>query len=122
VPSSYEIKDCGYRGSASYLRRFIADLRKQQQALGNVAVLTLADSEMTINGPADLPPKPPFTRRLSPTRASWLCVSKPEKLDQKQRQQVEHLRKGHRDLDCAYHLSQTFVLMLSERRDKDLDA
>ena len=61
-------------------------------------------------------------RRLSPTRASWLCVSKPEKLDEKQRQQVDNLRKGHRDLDYAYQLSQTFVLMLSERRGKDLDA
>jgi transposase len=72
--------------------------------------------------PAELPPTPPFARRLSPTRASWLCVSKPEKLDEKQRQQVEHIRKGHRDLDCAYQLSQTFVWMLSERRDLDLDA
>jgi transposase len=72
--------------------------------------------------PDDLPPPPHLAHRLSPTRASWLCVSKPEKLDEKQRQQVEHLRKGHRDLDCAYQLSQTFVLMLAERRDKDLDA
>jgi transposase len=70
---------------------------------------------------AELPPAPHFAHRLSPTRASWLCVSKPEKLDEKQRQQVEHIRKGHHDLDTAYQLSQTFVLMLSERRDKDLD-
>ena len=72
--------------------------------------------------PAELPPPPQFAHRLSPTRASWLCVSKPDSLDEKQRQQVEHIRKGHRDLDCAYQLSQAFVLMLSERRGKDLDA
>jgi transposase len=42
-------------------------------------------------------------------------------LDEKQRQQVEHLRKGHRDLDCAYQLSQAFALMQAERRGKDLD-
>ncbi len=117
----YEIKERGYRGSSSYLRRFIADLRKKHQAAGNEASLTLETAAMTINVPADLPPPPHFTRRLSPTRASWLCVSKPEKLDEKQRQQVEHLRKGHRDLDCAYQLSQVFVLMLAERRGKDLD-
>jgi hypothetical protein len=49
------------------------------------------------------------------------CVSKPAKLDEKQRQQVEHLRKGHRDLDTTYQLSQAFVLMLAERQDTDLD-
>ena len=72
--------------------------------------------------PAEPPLPPQFACRLSPTRASWLCVSKPEKLDEKHRQQVEYLRKGHRDLDCAYQLSQAFVLMLAERRGKDLDA
>jgi transposase len=117
----YEIKERGYRGSSSYLRRFIADLRKKHQAAGNEASLTLEAAAMTINVPADLPTPPHFTHRLSPTRASWLCVSKPEKLDEKQRQQVEHIRKGHRDLDCAYQLSQAFVLMLAERRGKDLD-
>jgi transposase len=117
----YEIKERGYRGSSSYLRRFIADLRKKHQATGNEASLTFETAAMTINVPADLPSPLHFTRRLSPTRASWLCVSKPEKLDEKQRQQVEHLRKGHRDLDCAYQLSQSFVLMLTERRGKDLD-
>jgi len=71
--------------------------------------------------PAELPPPPQFTRRMSPTRASWLCVSKPAKLDEKQRQQVEHIRKGHADLETAYQLSQAFVLMLAERREADLD-
>ena len=117
----YEIKERGYRGSNSYLRRFIADLRKKHQATGNEASLTFETSAMTINVPADLPSPLHFTRCLSPTRASWLCVSKPDSLDEKQRQQVEHLRKGHRDLDCAYQLSQAFVLMLTERRGKDLD-
>jgi transposase len=58
---------------------------------------------------------------MSPTRASWLCVSQPAKLDEKQRQQVEPIRKGHRDLATAYHLSQAFVSMLSERHDRDFD-
>ena len=77
---------------------------------------------MTVNVPADFPPKPHFTPRMSPNRASWLCVSQPAKLDEKQRHQVEHLRRGHRDLETAYQCSQTFVSMLSERRGTDLDA
>jgi transposase len=118
----YEIKERGYRGSSSYLRRFIADLRKKHQAAGNPAALTLETAAMTINVPADLPPKPQFTPRISPTRASWLCVCQPAKLDEKQRHQVEHIRQGHHDLDTAYRFSQAFVLMLAERRGTDLDA
>jgi hypothetical protein len=115
-----EIKERGYRGSDPYLRCFIADLRKKHQAVGNAAVLTLDDAEMAINVPADLPPKPHFTRRMSPTRVSWLYVCQQAKLEEKQLQQVEHIRKGHSGLDTAYQLSQTFVSMLAERRDMDL--
>ena len=116
-----EIKARGYTGSAPLLRRFIVDLRKKHQARGNAFALTLDSSGTTVNLPAELPPTPQFMRRMSPTRTSWLCVSKPEKLDEKQRQQVEHIRKGHRDLDTAYQLSQAFVSMLAEHRDMDLD-
>ena len=118
----YEIKEGGYTGSAPLLRRFITDLRKKQHAVGNTAPLTPDTSGAMVAVPAECSPPPQFMRRMSPTRASWLCVSKPEKLDEKQRQQVEHIRKGHRDLDCAYQLSQTFVLMLAQRQGKDLDA
>jgi transposase len=58
---------------------------------------------------------------MSPTRASWLYVSQPTKLDEKQLRQVELIRAGHADLDTAYQISQAFVLMLAERRAKDLD-
>jgi transposase len=117
-----EIKAGGYTGSAPLLRRFLTQLRKKRHAADNPAPLTHETAGEMAVVPAELPPPPPFARRLSPTRASWLCVSKPEKLDEQQRQQVEHIRKGHRDLDCAYQLSQSFVLMLSQRRGQDLDA
>jgi transposase len=58
---------------------------------------------------------------MSPARASWLCVCQPDKLDEKQGQQVEQIRTAHRDLDTAYQLSQAFVLMLAEHRDQGLD-
>jgi transposase len=117
-----EIKEGGYTGSAPLLRRFITELRKKQHAAGSAAPLIHETSGALVAIPAELPSPPQFVRRLSPTRASWLCVSKPDSLDEQQRQQVEHIRKGHRDLDYAYQLSQAFVLMLSERRGKDLDA
>jgi transposase len=114
-----EIKTGGSTGSASLLRGFLADLRKQHQA---AASLALDNSHPTATIPAELPPQPQCTRRMSATRASWLCVSKPAKLDEKQRRHVDQLREGHTDLDTAYQLSQALISMLAERRDKDLDA
>ena len=116
-----EIKARGYMGSAPLLRRFMADLRKQHQTVGNAAALPLDRSETPLNGRSELPPQLLCRRRMSPSRASWLCVSQKASLDEKQRHQVEHIRQGHHDLDAAYELSQAFVLMLAERRGADLD-
>jgi transposase len=58
---------------------------------------------------------------MSATRASWLFISQAEKLDEKHKQQVGQIRARHPDLERAYHLGQEFVLMLAERRDRDLD-
>jgi transposase len=66
-------------------------------------------------------PKPPIKNRMAPTRAAWLFVSQPTKLDEKQRRQVQDIRAGHPDLERAYGLSQRFVLMLTERRGNELD-
>ena len=49
-------------------------------------------------------------------------MSQSTKLNEKQYHQVEQIRHAHRELDTADQLSQAFVLMLPERRDKDLDA
>ncbi len=52
---------------------------------------------------------------------AFLYVSQAVKLDEKQRLQVEQIRAAHGDLDTAYDLTQTFVLMLAEHRDTNLD-
>jgi transposase len=117
----HEVKMRGYTGSDSLFRLFIVNLRKQHQEAGTSTVLALGASGAQVNVPADLPAMPSPKRRMSPTRASWLCVCQPCKLDEKQRQQVEEIRAAHPDLERAYHLSQAFVSMLKERRDKDLD-
>jgi transposase len=116
-----EIKERGYSGSDSLFRLFIRDLRKKHQEAGTATVLTLDASGATVDVPASLPPKPCPKARMSPARASWLCVSQLKKLDEKQLRQVELIRAGHTDLDTAYQISQAFVSMLAERRDKDLD-
>ena len=116
-----EIKAQGYTGSAPLLRIFLAELRKKHQEAGTAEGVTLDVTTHVLKLPDPLPPKPRVTCRMSPTRASWLLVSRSEHLDEKQREQVEHIRRGHGDLDCAYVLSQGFVTMLAERREQDLD-
>jgi len=117
-----EIKARGYPGSEALLRMFLADLRKKHQEAGSACVLTLDASRYTLEALDALPPKRSITRRMSSTRASWLFVIRPEKLDEKQRQSVEQIRLAHLDLEAAYQLGQGFVMMLAERRDADLDS
>ena len=116
-----EIKVCGYAGSAPLLRIFLADLRKKHQEAGSAEALTLDTSTQAIEIPDTLPPQPRIVHRMSSTRASWLFVSQPGKLNEKQKQHIEQIRAGHPDLERAYQLSQDFVMMLAERREADLD-
>lgn len=117
-----EIQDRGYPGSACLLRIFLADLRKKHREAGGASVLTLNASQQTIEIPPSLPPQPVITRRMSSAQASWLFVSKDDALKEKQRKDIEQIRRSHPDLEMAYQLSHEFVMMLAERRGTDLDA
>ncbi len=117
-----EIKVRGYPGSAPLLGMFLAELRRKHQEAGSASVLTLDTATQVLEIPASLPSKPRITRRMSGTHASWLCVSQPDKLDEKQQQLVEQIKAAHSDLETAYQLGQAFVMMLAERRGSDLDA
>jgi len=116
-----EIKQLGYPGSEVLCRGFITSLRKEHQRAGTSSGLELSADGARVSGSANAKPVPSPKRRISPTRASWLCVCQPAKLDEKQRKLVEQLRAAHHDLDRAYHLSQAFISMLAEHRDQDLD-
>src|SRR6266705_5587868 len=116
----HEVKMRGYTGSDSLFRLFMTTLRKQHQQAATSTALALDASEAHVTVAADLPPKPSPKRRMSPSRASWLCVCEPSKLDEKQHQHVEEIRAAHPDLENAYQLCQAFVSMLIKRRDKDL--
>ena len=116
-----EVKQLGYPGSEVLCRLFITSLRKHHRAAGASSGLELSVDGAKVSGPANSKPVPSPKRRMSPTRASWLCVCQLGKLDEKQRKLVEQLRIAHRDLETAYQLSQAFVSMLAEHRDQDLD-
>jgi len=113
-----EITAHGFKGSSSLLRLFLSEIRKKHQEGGSA----LDACGKTLDGVTSLPSQPSMTRRMSSTRASWLFVNQPHKLDEKQRSHVELIRQSHRDLERAYQLTQGFVMMLAERREADLDS
>jgi len=105
-----EIKERGYTGCQSLLRRLLTEWR------------------------TDLPPKrrqgnPRKPRifakigrhRLSSRSASFLMILPPEKLTTKERQQVEYICQANSDLHTVYLLSQEFVALLKERQGEVLD-
>ncbi len=116
-----EVKALGYIGSEALFRLFISSVRKHHQATTTSAQLELSADGAKVSGSVDPACTPGIKRRLSPTRASWLYVSQPTKLDEKQRGQIKQIRAVHRDLDTAYQLTQTFVTMLAEHRETGLD-
>jgi transposase len=116
-----EVKKLGYTGSDALFRLFITSLRKHHQAAGTSDGLELSADGAKVSGPLGPPSHPCIKRRLPPARASWLYVSQKNKLDEKQQKLVEQIRSAHDDLDRAYALTQEFVCMLAEHRDRDLD-
>ena len=106
-----EIKERGYTGSESLLRRLLGEWR------------------------TELPPKPRQgkprkprlfapcrgQRRLSSRSASFLMILPQEKLTAKQQQQIEPICQASSDLHTVYLLSQEFVTMLKERQVEALD-
>ena len=116
-----EIEHLGYTGSEALLRSFLTQVRKQHRAAGTTLVLDLSPGQGSVSISTDLPPQSSPKRRMSPSRASWLCMCQPDKLNEPQQKLVGQLRAAHPDLETAYRLSQAFVSMLAERRAQDLD-
>jgi transposase len=116
-----EIKKLGYTGSDALFRYFLIQVRKQHQAAGTAMALELSPVQSSVSTLDALRPKPSPKRRMSPSRASWLCMCQPDKLDEQQRKLVEQLRVAHPDLETAYQLSQAFVSMLAEHCAQNLD-
>ena len=97
-----EIKKLGYTGSDALFRSFMTPMRKQHQAAGTALALELSTARGSISASDDLPAQSSPKRRMSPSRASWLCMCQQGKLDEQQRPLVEQLRAAHPDLETAY--------------------
>lgn len=104
-----EIKQSGYTGSESLLRRLLGDWR----------------TELPPKRRQGQPRKPrlssqPRKRRLSPRGAAFLMILSPSKLSQVQQHQLEQMTL-HEELRTVYLLSQEFVTLLKEHQVAALD-
>jgi transposase len=104
-----EIKERGYTGSESLLRRLLGEWRT-------------ALPPKRRQGP---PRKPrlsaqPRKRRLSSRGAAFLMILSPSQLSEVQQQQVEQMNLNE-ELHTVYLLSQEFVTLLKERQVAALD-
>jgi transposase len=105
-----EIKDRGYTGSESLLRRLLGEWR----------------TELPPKRRQGQPRKPrlsstPRKRRLSSRGAAFLMILQPSQLSKVQQQQLEQMNL-HEELHSVYLLSQEFVTLLKERQVEALDS
>jgi transposase len=106
-----QIKERGYTGSESLLRRLLGEWRAELPPTPR-------------QGPARKPrlaPQDAKKRRLSSRGASFLMILPFSKLSAVQQQQVEQMTHNE-DLCTVYLLSQEFVTMLKERQVEALDS
>ena len=105
-----EIKERGYTGSESLLRRLLGEWRtelppKRRQGQPRRPRLSPA----------------PKKRRLSSRGAAFLMILPPSKLTKVQQPQLEHMNLNE-ELRTVYRLSQEFVALLKERQVEALDS
>jgi transposase len=105
-----EIKDRGYTGSESLLRRLLGEWR----------------TELPPKRRQGQPRKPrlsstPRKRRLSSRGAAFLMILSPSQLTKVQHQQLEQMNL-HEEFHVVYRLSQEFVTLLKERQVEVLDS
>ena len=105
-----EIKERGYTGSESLLRKVLGEWRtelppKRRQGQPRKPRL----------------PSQPKKRRLSSRGAAFLMILSPSKLSKTQQQQLEQMNL-HADIHAVSVLSQEFVALLKERQVEALDS
>lgn len=99
-----EIKERGYTGSESGLRRLLGEWR----------------TELPPKARQGQPRKPrlesqPRKPRLSSRSASFLMILPSEKLSERKQQQIAQMNQ-HEELHRVYHLAQEFIGLLKERK------
>lgn len=97
-----EIKKQGYKGKATLVRDYVAELEKQ-------------------TAPGQCEQERHKRHTCSPRRLSWLILRRDEKLSAEERREVEVLRSVHPEVAQAVTLVQAFAQMVRERVSASLD-
>lgn len=105
-----EIRQQGYPGGLGVVSLFMAELRRQNG-------LPPYTRMFTANGqPLSLPPNP-----LTPRKATWLVLSRPETLQAEDLQVIDRLRAVHPEVELAIDLAQSFAMMVRQHLEESLD-
>jgi transposase len=106
-----EIKDQGYLGSYVTVARYAQRLRQAQglaprQRVTPKPVLTVSE---------------PSTPYLTPRRATWLVLKRPDKRDETNEQVLMELQGHHPELAEATQLARDFAHLVRQRQPDDLE-
>lgn len=101
-----ELRAQGYTAGASNVMRFVAQLRREEAAGQPAGTAARARA-----GPT------PTARHVA-----GLFLRRPETLDEEERGYLTYVRAADAAIATAYHLTQTFALMVRERMGERLDA
>ena len=114
-----EIRDQGFTGSYSLVRRLIADLRRMHPPAPGTKRTWVRNDRPVLDDPTFGQPSPlPALqrKRLTPSQVAWLFVCRPHKLTERQRKQLEIVCQAGDDFQQVYELAQEFVTMLTQQQ------
>ncbi len=110
-----ELTSRGYKGSSKAMYNYLATLRTPQSD-------TPQSLPLKPRRRKSVPSLPVPLENFSAQRATWLFVCQPEKLDQRQQEELMRIRQASPSAETAYGLAQAFMQMMREHTGQQLDS
>jgi len=105
----------GYKGSAKAMYTYLATLRPAGARL-STSIPSIPQRRKSITS------EPAPLENFSAQRATWLFVCQPEKLNQRQQEELTLIRQASPSAETAYRLAQAFMQMIREHTGEQLDS
>lgn len=106
-----EIQQQGYPGGLGIVPQFMAGLRRQHGLPPYTRMFTPTGQ------PLSLPANP-----LTPRKATWLVLSRPDTLQEEDLQVINRIRTLHPDIALAIELAQSFAMLVRQHLVDPFDA
>jgi hypothetical protein len=120
-----EIQEQGYRGSRPLVALLIADLRRMHPPTPGTRRSWVKKDRPVLDDPTFGKPSPsplPKRKRLTSSQVAWLFVCRPQKLTERQRQQLAIVCQAGSDFQDVYALAQEFVTMVTQHKAEGFEA